>query len=57
MGLLIATLLLGLVGLTLLTTVGCEAWRMVAAAPPATAWRSPLRHAQDSNSGRLAMKG
>jgi hypothetical protein len=42
MGLLIATLLLGLVGLTLLTTVGAEAWRMVAAATPATAWRSPV---------------
>ncbi len=35
-GLLIATLLLGLVGLTLLTTVGAEAWRMVSATPRPT---------------------
>jgi tetratricopeptide (TPR) repeat protein len=35
-GLLIATLLMGLVGLTLLTTVGAEAWRMVSAAPTLT---------------------
>jgi len=35
-GLLIATLLLGLVGLTLFTTVGAEAWRTVAAAPTPT---------------------
>jgi len=34
--LLIATLLLGLVGLTLLTTVGAEAWRMASAAPTPT---------------------
>ncbi|MFB0534225.1 MAG: L,D-transpeptidase family protein [Anaerolineae bacterium] len=35
-GLLIATLLLGLVGLTLFTTVGAEAWRMVSAASTLT---------------------
>ena len=35
-GLLIATLVLGLVGLTLLSTVGAEAWRMVSAAPRPT---------------------
>jgi tetratricopeptide (TPR) repeat protein len=35
-GLLIATLLLGLAGLTLFTTVGAEAWRMVSAAPRPT---------------------
>ena len=35
-GLLIVTLLLALVGLTLLTTVGVEAWRMVSAVPTPT---------------------
>jgi tetratricopeptide (TPR) repeat protein len=35
-GLLITSLLLGLVGLTLFTTVGAEAWRTVAAAPTPT---------------------
>jgi tetratricopeptide (TPR) repeat protein len=35
-GVLIATLLLGLVGLMLLTTVGAEAWRMASAAPTPT---------------------
>jgi tetratricopeptide (TPR) repeat protein len=39
--LLIATLLLGLVGLTLLTTVGAEAWRMVAATPTPTPTATP----------------
>jgi tetratricopeptide (TPR) repeat protein len=36
MGLLIATLLLGLMGLMLFTTVGAEAWRMVSATPTPT---------------------
>jgi len=35
-GLLITALLLGLVGLTLLTTVGAEAWRVASAAPTPT---------------------
>ena len=35
-GLLMATLLLGLVGLTLFTPIGAEAWRMVSAAPTPT---------------------
>ncbi|HID61175.1 MAG TPA: tetratricopeptide repeat protein [Anaerolineae bacterium] len=35
-GLLIATLLLGLVGLVLFTTVGAEAWRVASAAPTPT---------------------
>ena len=40
-GLLIATLLLGLVGLTLFTAVGAEAWRTVAATPTPTPTVTP----------------
>jgi tetratricopeptide (TPR) repeat protein len=55
-GLLMATLLLGLVGLTLLTTVGAEAWRTVAAAPTPTMkpTATPLPTATPTQGERIA---
>jgi len=55
-GLLIATLLLGLVGLTLFTTVGAEAWRTVAAAPTPTMkpTATPLPTATPTQGERIA---